>query len=70
MTSRNRQIEFIESFGPEAMLHALTEAFRSAGPDWLTDEQIQDIANNMASDWKRIQRRNRRNREILRGCHE
>lgn len=65
MTTRDRKIDFIKSFGgPDAMLTAITEYYYQEGANWLTDEQLEVMVINRVEDWKQTQRRNRQNREV------
>jgi len=63
-TSRERQMKFIEDFGRDALRNGVTEMLVSFGPDWLTDEQVQDIVRDKIIDWRSASRRNIRNQAI------
>lgn len=63
MTTRERKLKFIESFGQNAMIEAITQYFHLEGTNWLTDEQLEVMVRNRIEDWKRSQRMNRRNRK-------
>lgn len=63
MATRERKIEFMESFGGRYTLtEAVTESFRRNGPDWLTDEQLDEIVRARIADWRFTERLNRENR--------
>ena len=60
--TRERKLKFIDEFGKLTMLTLLEHAFIRRGPDWLTDEQIDDLVRYQIMDYRAAQRRNRQNR--------
>ena len=66
MVSRTRKIRFINEFGTFALMKAVAAAFERNGPDWLTDEQLDEIVRQQVKDWRATARMNRRNRELVR----
>lgn len=61
--SRDKKIRFVNEFGPFALMKAVEAAFRRSGPDWLTDEQLDEIVSQQVADWRSTRRRNRQSRE-------
>ena len=66
MSTRERKIRFIQGFGAYALHRAVEQAFRQNGPDWLTDEQLDEIVHAQVADYRATQHRNMRNRAIAR----
>lgn len=64
--TRERKIQFMRDFSSSALLEAAVKAFRHHGPDWLTDEQLDEIVSQQVSEWRDTQRMNLRNRQIAR----
>lgn len=64
--SRTKKIRFINEFGTFALMKAVEAAFIRNGPDWLTDEQLDEIVTQQVKDRRRQQRWNRQNREHAR----
>lgn len=65
MATRERKIAFMHEFGRNALINAVKEAFYRNGPDWLTDEQLDEIVRERIAAWraaKRIDRENQRRR--------
>jgi len=61
-TSRNRQVEFMRSFGDSALIDAVAAMIRRHGPDWLTDGQMSEVVSKQVADARRVARNTRRNR--------
>lgn len=61
-TTRERQIEYIESFGNRALLSLVTEMLCIDGHWFLTDEQIATLASKLANDSRRRQHHDMRER--------
>lgn len=57
--SRSKKIRFVNEFGPYALMKAVEAAFLRHGPDWLTDEQLDEITKQQISDWREQRRRHR-----------
>jgi hypothetical protein len=66
MTSRERKLKWIETFGRYALENAVTAILAIDGPDFLTDEQIDLITEKMVYDAREQTRRKIRNRDRLR----
>jgi hypothetical protein len=66
MTSRDRKLKWIETFGRYALENAVTAIFAIDGPDFLTDEQIDLITEKMVYDAREKTRRMVRNRNFYR----
>jgi hypothetical protein len=62
MTTRERKIRFLEC-GYKSIRQAVYEMLFVKGPDWLTDEQIDDLTSKCVSDWRFTQHFNMRNRK-------
>lgn len=63
--TRERKLQFINSFGRYALIDAVSEMVRRKEAPWLTDEQIDDIASKMVEDARITQRMNIRNRRAF-----
>ena len=64
MTSdRERKLKFIAEAGFTDFRKSVIEMLSRRGPDWLTDDQIDDLYRAEAAAWERAQRRNAENRE-------
>lgn len=48
--TRERKLQFINSFGYNALERAVVEMLRRKEAPWLTDDQIDDIASKMVDD--------------------
>jgi hypothetical protein len=66
MTSRERKLKWIETFGRYALENAVTAILAIDGPDFLTDEQIDLITEKMVYDAREQTRRKIRNRNFYR----
>lgn len=66
MTTRTRQLEWINTFGRNALRDAVSEILAMGGPEFLTDEQIRQVAEKMAIDAREATRRMVRNRNANR----
>jgi hypothetical protein len=66
MTSRERKLKWIETFGRYALRDAVSAILASDGPDFLTDEQIDLITEKMVYDAREKTRRKIRNRNFYR----
>ncbi|TBE67463.1 hypothetical protein [Rhizobium ruizarguesonis] len=66
MTTRERKIEWIDTFGRNALRDAVSEILAIDGHWFLTDEQIEQITSKMAYDAREKTRRMVRNRNIFR----
>lgn len=60
--SRTKKIRFVNEAGPYAMLKAVEAMFFAHGPDWLTDEQLDQITAYHLEQWWSQRRRHRENR--------
>ena len=61
---RERRLRFINSFGHRALRVGAAEMLVIVGDDWLTDEQLDDIARYHVDEETRRKRQNRANRAI------
>ena len=64
-STRERKIEFIESFGwrVSGVKSAAENCLDKFGPDWFTDEQLEDMCRAHITKWRinlKIRRENRR----------
>lgn len=66
MTTRERKIEWIETFGRNALRDAVSEILAIDGHWFLTDEQIDQITSKMVDDARDTTRRMVRNRNFYR----
>lgn len=66
MTSRDRKLKWIETFGRYALENAVSAIMTIDGPDFLTDEQIDLITEKMVYDAREKTRRMVRNRNFYR----
>jgi hypothetical protein len=66
MTSRDRKLKWIETFGRSSLRDAVTAILAKEGPDFLTDEQIDLITEKMVYDAREQTRRKIRNRNFYR----
>lgn len=60
--TREKKLQFIRSFGPLALEKAVTDMLRRKESVWLTDDQVDDLTEQMVSDarWSQhVQMRNR-----------
>lgn len=64
--TRERKIEYINSFGPRAFRTLLTEMICIEGDDFLTDEQIDRMVSKQVEDARRSQHHHLRQRPALR----
>jgi len=62
MATRDRKIAFIEDAGYGALERAVVSALRRNGADWLTDEQVSELASREVADARFRQHLNMRNR--------
>lgn len=64
VSTREKRIKFIQSFGPRALYTAISEALARLGAEhFLTDEQLAEITEQQVQDarlWSRQTVRNRR----------
>jgi hypothetical protein len=60
--TRQKKLEYIRSFGQFALQEAVAAMLRRKEAPWLTDEQIDDITEQMVSDARWTQHNNMRNR--------
>lgn len=65
VTTRTKRIRFINEFGTFALMKAVAAAFERNGPDWLTDEQLEEIVSEQVRQWRSQARRNRMNRQRI-----
>ena len=63
--TRERKLQFINSFGRYALRDAVAEMVRRKEAPWLTDEQIDDVASKMVEDARITHRMNIRNRRAF-----
>ncbi len=68
MTTRERKIEWIETFGRNALRDVVSEILAIDGHHFLTDEQIEQITEKMAYDAREKTRRMVRNRNVARAA--
>lgn len=66
MTSRERKLKWIDTFGRNALCDAVSAILAKEGPDFLTDEQIDLITEKMVYDAREKTRRMVRNRNFYR----
>jgi hypothetical protein len=66
MTSRERKLKWIDTFGRYALETAVTAIMAKEGPDFLTDEQIDLITEKMVYDAREKTRLMVRNRNFNR----
>lgn len=66
MTSRERKLKWIDTFGRNALRDAVAAIMAIDGPDFLTDEQIDLITEKMVYDAREQTRRKIRNRNFYR----
>jgi hypothetical protein len=66
MTTRERKIKWIETFGRNALRDTVSAILSKEGPDFLTDEQIDLITEKMVYDAREQTRRKIRNRNFYR----
>lgn len=66
MTSRERKLKWIETFGRSSLRDAVSAIMAIDGPDFLTDEQIDLITEKMVYDARDATRRKIRNRNFYR----
>lgn len=67
-STRERQIKFMNEFGERAIKDAIGGYLirnRMTILDLMPDEMVAEITSEMAADWRRAQRNNRRNRAII-----
>lgn len=64
--TRERKIEYINSFGPRAFRTLLTEMICIEGDGFLTDEQIDRMVSKQVEDARRSQHHVMRQRPALR----
>lgn len=63
--SRDKLLGFIKSFGLRGGVGSLArDAVEREGTLWLTDDQLRDIADDLARKHRFTQKLNRRNRQI------
>lgn len=48
-TSRTRKAEWIEKFGAIALENAVSEILAREGPDFLTDDQLEQVVSKIAA---------------------
>ena len=61
--TRERKLKFLKD-GNLSLRVGVTDMIAEHGPDWFTDEQIEDLVRYLIHIQKTMQRRNRQNREI------
>jgi hypothetical protein len=66
MTSRERKLKWIDTFGRSSLRDAVSAILAKEGPDFLTDEQIDLITEKMVYDAREKTRRMVRNRNFYR----
>lgn len=63
-TTRERRLEFIAEFGRRSLETGVSEMLALYGPDWLTDDQVEDIVRDKIEGWRIGVRQAIRNRAI------
>lgn len=66
--TRERKIEYVNSFGPRAFRTLLTEMLCLEGDSFLTDDQIDRMASKQVEDARHWQHHNMRQRPALRAA--
>jgi len=62
--SRKRQVEFMRSFGDDALIDAVVQMIRQYGADWITDQQLSEVVSKQVADARWTARNTRRNRRL------
>jgi hypothetical protein len=68
--TRERKLEFIRSFGVFQLEQSVSAMLQRKKSPWLTDEQIDDITDQLVSDARWTQHHNMRERSKARASQE
>lgn len=58
----------MDSFGKNALRHAVLRAVARKGESWLTDGQMEEIVSSQVSDWRWATRINRANKHLVKAA--
>jgi hypothetical protein len=62
--TRERKLAFMREIDTFALRNAVEAAFVRNGPDWLTNEQLDEIVSHQVRRQRWTQRHNRENRKL------